>query len=320
MLRGGEERLLCVSFAVVYSVVCFDVVGRRVGFFDCGQGMADNIMLLCLYGIENVAIMVRNDFMFTMLVDHISRRFGGLHTDSTSMSFKIPGYNNFKMENDSDFDNMVCLARSFRLDHIDLHVEERGESRGIKHGKGVNDVLDDIVSDVGKMAAYVDEESDLLPNFFPHSGKVLLSADWVYGITNIGQCFEGGADEFRKVLSKYAIECGFQFKFTKNDLVRITAECMFKESRGCPWSIHARVLNANGYFYLKKWHRQHTCGVAVLTDRNPQMGPKLVADVIAKRLHDKPLTRPTDVKYDFKKEYGLQISYHVAWLGVEKAR
>ncbi|KAL7253852.1 hypothetical protein ACSBR1_008238 [Camellia fascicularis] len=172
------------------------------------------------------------------------------------MSFKIPGYNNFKMKNDSDFENMVCLARSFRLDHIDLHVEERSESRGIKRGKDVNDVLDHVVSDVGEMSVYVDEEVDLLPNFCPHSGKVLLSADWIYGITNIGQCFEGKADEFRKVLSKYAIECGFQFKFTKNDL----------ESRGCPWSIHARVLNVNGCFYLRKWHRQHTCGVAVRTD------------------------------------------------------
>ncbi|KAL7254634.1 hypothetical protein ACSBR1_008896 [Camellia fascicularis] len=95
---------------------------------------------------------------------------------------------------------------------------------------------------------------------------------------------------------------------------------MFKESRGCPWSIHARVLNANGYFYLKKWHRKHTCGFTVRTDRNSRMGSKLVADVIAERVHSKPLTRPTDVKYDFKKEYGLQISYRVSWLGVEKAR
>ncbi|XP_028126579.1 uncharacterized protein LOC114323234 [Camellia sinensis] len=169
------------------------------------------------------------------------------------------------------------------------------------------------------MDAYIDEEADLLP-ICQYTGKVSLLADWVCGITNIGQCFEGGAGEFRKVLSKYAIKCGFQFKFTKNDLVQITAECMFKESKGCLWSIHARVLNANGYFYLKKWHREHTCGIAVCTDQNPRMGSGLVADVITKHVHDKPLTCPTDVKYDFKKEYGLQISYRVVWLGVEKAR
>ncbi|XP_028054812.1 uncharacterized protein LOC114259017 [Camellia sinensis] len=50
------------------------------------------------------------------------------------------------------------------------------------------------------------------------------------------------------------------------------------------------------------------------------MGSELVAYVIVERVHDKPLTRLTNVKYDFKKAYGLQISCHVAWLGVEKAR
>ncbi|KAL7171998.1 hypothetical protein ACSBR2_031650 [Camellia fascicularis] len=154
---------------------------------------------------------------------------------------------------------MLYASRSFGLDHIDIHVGQRGASRGIKRRNGVNNVLDDIVTDGREMATYIDEGADLLPNFCQHTRKV-------YGITNIGQCFEGGAGEFRKVLNKYAIKCGFQFKFIKNDLVRITAECMFKESRGCLWSIHTGVLNANGYFYLKKWHREHTCGVAVGTD------------------------------------------------------
>ncbi|KAL7240668.1 hypothetical protein ACSBR2_006338 [Camellia fascicularis] len=73
------------------------------------------------------------------------------------------------------------------------------------------------------------EDADLLPNFCQHTSKVLLSADWADDITNIGQCFEGGAAEFRKVLSKYAIEYGFQFRYRKNDSIRITAECMFSE-------------------------------------------------------------------------------------------
>ncbi|KAL7194752.1 hypothetical protein ACSBR1_035064 [Camellia fascicularis] len=37
-----------------------------------------------------------------------------------------------------------------------------------------------------------------------------------------------------------------------------------------------------------------------------------------KRMH--ALTRPTNVVYDLKKDYGLEVSYRVAWLGVEKAR
>ncbi|KAL7257037.1 hypothetical protein ACSBR1_010882 [Camellia fascicularis] len=215
---------------------------------------------------------------------------------------------------------MLCLARSFQLDHIDVDIIVCGVTRGVKRGGSLTHGHDDTGGDGGEMVTNIDEEADLLPNFCQHAGKVLLSADWVGGITHIGQCFEGGPTEFHKVLNKYAIECGFQFTFRKNDSVCITTEWMFSELRGCLWSIHARVLNANGFFYLKKWCCDHTCGVTVRTDRNPRMGSELVVDVIAECVHDKPLTRSTDVIYDFKKAYGLQISYRVAWLGVEKAR
>ncbi|XP_028094307.1 uncharacterized protein LOC114294374 [Camellia sinensis] len=86
------------------------------------------------------------------------------------------------------------------------------------------------------------------------------------------------------------------------------------------WSVHARVLHANGFFYVRKWNGLHTCGVSVRTPKNPRVGSDLVSDVISERVRDKPLTRPTDVVYDLKKDYGLEVSYRVAWLGVEKAR
>ncbi|KAL7172926.1 hypothetical protein ACSBR2_032404 [Camellia fascicularis] len=50
------------------------------------------------------------------------------------------------------------------------------------------------------------------------------------------------------------------------------------------------------------------------------MGSELVADVIAECVRDKPLTRLTNAKYHFQKDYGLQVTYRLAWLGVEKAR
>ncbi|XP_028081574.1 uncharacterized protein LOC114282984 [Camellia sinensis] len=282
--------------------------------------MGDCIMLLCSYDNKNVVVVVCVDLTFRRFTTHVCERFDGLTPTSVSLSFKIPGYNNFKMESEADFQSMLSLARSFQLDHIDVDIIVCGASWGVKCGRSLTHGHDDTGGDGGEMVTNIDEEADLLPNFCQHAGNVLLSADWAGGITHIGQCFEGGPTEFRKVLSKYAIECGFPFRFRKNDLVRITAECMFSDSRGCLWSIHARVLNANGFFYLKKWCRDHTCGVAVRTDRNPRMGSEFVADVITERVHDNPLTRPTDVKYDFKKAYGLQISYRVAWLGVEKAR
>ncbi|XP_028082621.1 uncharacterized protein LOC114283949 [Camellia sinensis] len=100
---------------------------------------------------------------------------------------------------------------------------------------------------------------------------------------------------------------------------KITMVYMMKESKKCMWSINARVLRADEFFYIRKWNREHNCGVAVRTAKNPRAGSKLVFDVISERVRDRPLTRPTDVVYDLKKIYGLEISYRVAWLGVEKA-
>ncbi|KAL7199229.1 hypothetical protein ACSBR2_021502 [Camellia fascicularis] len=53
---------------------------------------------------------------------------------------------------------------------------------------------------------------------------------------------------------------------------------------------------------------------------NPLVDSDLVADIIAKRVRERPLTRLIKVILDLKQDYGLDITYHVAWLGVEKAR
>ncbi|KAL7174554.1 hypothetical protein ACSBR2_033738 [Camellia fascicularis] len=166
----------------------------------------------------------------------------------------------------------------------------------------------------------MDDEQDLLAKYCLHVEKVFLSAPWANDIRHVSQSFERGAAEFRTVLRKYAVECGFQFKYVKNDFVRITTVCMMSESKGCMWSIHAHVLHANGFFNIRKWNDLHTCGVAVRTPKNPRASSDLVSDVIFERVHDKPLTCPTDVVYDLKKDYGLEVSYRVTWLGVEKAR
>ncbi|KAL7246059.1 hypothetical protein ACSBR2_001230 [Camellia fascicularis] len=136
-----------------------------------------------------------------------------------------------------------------------------------------------------------------------------MSTPWANGITHVGQSFEGGAVEFRNVLRKYAVECGFWFKYLKYDFVRITTVCTMRESKGCMWSIHARVLHADEFFYICKWNAEHSCGVAIRTPKNPRTWSNLVSNVISERVHDKPLTQPSDVVYDLKKDYGLEISY-----------
>lgn len=44
--------------------------------------------------------------------------------------------------------------------------------------------------------------------------------------------------EFRIKLCKYAFEKEFKFVHVKNDLKRVTTECVNKQSEGCPWRVH----------------------------------------------------------------------------------
>ncbi|CAL5348500.1 unnamed protein product [Camellia sinensis] len=110
---------------------------------------------------------------------------------------------------------------------------------------------------------------DLLPTYCLNKSKTFLSAQWAYGITHVGQCFDGGATEFYEVLCKYAVERGFQFKYVKNDSVRITVVCKFAASTDCTWSVHARMLPSSGVLCIKRFNSVHTCGADVRTYGNP---------------------------------------------------
>ncbi|XP_028064024.1 uncharacterized protein LOC114267217 [Camellia sinensis] len=213
---------------------------------------------------------------------------------------------------------MLCLGKSCGLNHIEVLIQTR--SVGVSGNRGVVDCMEDGGNDQdGIRNIGGDDQRDLLPTYCPNRGKTFLSAQWAYGITHVGQCFDGGPNEFCEVLCKYAVERGFQFKYIKNDSVRITVVCKFVEATGCKWSVHARMLPSNGVLCVKRFNSVHTCGVAVRTYRNPRTGSDLVSNVVADRVRDQPLTRPTDVVFDLRNEYGLEISYRVTWLGVEKA-
>ncbi|KAL7169341.1 hypothetical protein ACSBR2_034396 [Camellia fascicularis] len=140
-----------------------------------------------------------------------------------------------------------------------------------------------------------DDFGGLLPSFYPEPERVLLSASWKGIIYSVGQQFEGGVKAFRIALAKYAVECGFAVNYLKNNATRVTAECMMKLSTGCKWVVARR-----------------SCSKMV--------GSRLVSDIVHNDISDNLLTRPIEVKKKLKKQYGTDVSYRVAWLGVDKAR
>ncbi|KAL7202607.1 hypothetical protein ACSBR1_034135 [Camellia fascicularis] len=159
-----------------------------------------------------------------------------------------------------------------------------------------------------------DDFGGLLPSFYPEPERVLLSVSWKGIIHSVGQEFEGGVPTFHIALAN-AVEYGFAMNYLKNDATRVTTECMMKSSTSCKWFVHGRVLANSGIFFIMKLDNVHTCGVVARRSCSKVVGSRFVSDI-----SDNPLTRPIEVKKKLKKQYGIDVSYRVAWLGVDKAR
>ncbi|GMP61626.1 hypothetical protein CsSME_00024014 [Camellia sinensis var. sinensis] len=82
------------------------------------------LMLLCSYRSTNVAYNLQSSNTFAEIVDYVCSKFSGLLPGNFQLFYKIPGYNNFSLQNDVDLKNMVCLARSFQLQLIDVVIEQ----------------------------------------------------------------------------------------------------------------------------------------------------------------------------------------------------
>ncbi|KAL7162560.1 hypothetical protein ACSBR2_042954 [Camellia fascicularis] len=165
-----------------------------------------------------------------------------------------------------------------------------------------------------------EEFGDLLPSFYPEPERVLLSASWKGIIHSVSQEFEGGVPVFRIALGKYTVECGFAVNFLKNDATRVTAECMIKLSMSCKWFMYGRVLMNSYIFLIMKLDNVHTCWVVARRSCSKMIGSRLVSDIVHNDISDNLLTHPIEVKKKLKKQYGIDVSYRVAWLGVDKAR
>ncbi|GMP65122.1 hypothetical protein CsSME_00026070 [Camellia sinensis var. sinensis] len=91
-----------------------------------------------------------------------------------SLFFKIPGYNNFTLQND-EMDNMVSLARFFRLQCIDVVIQLQDD----QDAENIGSLLCNVQSVTRQMTGKSDEsdvhdEPDLLAKFCPYVDKVFF--------------------------------------------------------------------------------------------------------------------------------------------------
>lgn len=72
---------------------------------------------------------------FAQLAHGVCDKFDSLDSRLVYFFFTILGYNKFKIDCDDDIQNMLSLAKSFVLDHIDALVQMWSYGSGIECGR-----------------------------------------------------------------------------------------------------------------------------------------------------------------------------------------
>ncbi|KAL6213658.1 hypothetical protein ACLB2K_013104 [Fragaria x ananassa] len=161
-----------------------------------------------------------------------------------------------------------------------------------------------------------DDSNMILGNFVSDKMKrKYMSSEWNDYIFRIGQFFTGGVIEFRDKLCKYAVENGFQFRYTKNDKSRISAECAKKKRESCQWYVHVSLRQSNNFFYITKLNNEHTCVCVVRHQKHKRLGSNVVSTIISDKVRANSLVKTRDIMDYLKQDFGFEVAYHTAYRG-----
>ncbi|XP_012832963.1 PREDICTED: uncharacterized protein LOC105953830 [Erythranthe guttata] len=263
-----------------------------------------------VFGVKNCT----GDFTFEELIGFVSTKFNGLQRNNVAMSYNIPGGCEGVLGDDDDVLFMLSSMRELSMSRIDVVIKQRlGDSRGLV---GLAPVLPNTYErDVDRGVLSVNPRS-----LVTAGPPQLMTASWANLIIDVGQVFEGGAKDFRKALCLYAIEMGFEFRYVKNERVRVTAVCKDKDVKDCMWRILASIEHTNGFFYIRRYVKHHTCGSGFATSSKKRLTSDIIAELVMCEVTSKPGWVANDVVVHAKLHFGIDISYYVGWRTIQASR
>ncbi|KAG5529763.1 hypothetical protein RHGRI_030222 [Rhododendron griersonianum] len=263
------------------------------------MGIMENaVVLLCKRGDVSCGVLLERTLSFQSLMTKLFAKWKDLSEGSFSLSYSFAGHSKCLLESDEDLCVLYALTLSSRTECVDVAVKDLVDTNS------------------------VGTQVDLLPSFSgTNNSKVLKSAGWCNAIVGVGQVFLDGAVGFRDALSMYSLFHGFKYVYAKNDAQTVKAVCLERHtSKECNWIVKAKLEMPSGYFIIKQFVGEHTCGDASLSYSSSRSTSSFVGRLVSEDMRSDESKRPVEAMKDMKKHYGVEITYRRAWMAVKKAR
>ncbi|XP_070044952.1 uncharacterized protein [Nicotiana tomentosiformis] len=148
-----------------------------------------------------------------------------------------------------------------------------------------------------------------------------LDTDLIISKTNqsevmAGQVYKDKAT-LKQVMEHYVISERFQFRVDRYNAISYTLLCM---SEDCKWRFKACSINKSQMFKVREFNDKHTCPLKDKVYEQRQASSSLIGGMIRSKLtnHKRKYT-PKDIIDDVKSDFGVDVSYMLAWRAKEKA-
>ena len=144
------------------------------------------------------------------------------------------------------------------------------------------------------------------------SMKVVGDSDWL-----MGKRLFNSKEELQQVLSMEALRKNFELKTFKSRKNILVVKCI---DDTCKWRLHTMKFGILNMFKIIKYYSVHSCALDVRKRDYRHVSFKLIEQKICHKFDGASSTyRPYDIREDFQKQFGYEISYHKAWKAREYA-
>ncbi|XP_060216702.1 uncharacterized protein LOC132644141 [Lycium barbarum] len=124
-------------------------------------------------------------------------------------------------------------------------------------------------------------------------------------------------DTLKVVMVNYAITNRFNYRTERSNVISYTLVCVSGE---CDWKFKASSVGKSGMFRVREFQDKHTCPLKEKVYFQCQATSRLISGIVKPKIsnHKRKYT-PKDIAEDVKYDFGMDVSYMVAWRAKERA-